>query len=265
MSERSYGLVFSSPDARDYQAQDYHSAPALAAILPPLLDLRRAMPPVTNQYSEGACVGHALAGAEGYEQRTQPAPGANAPDFEILSPRHAYWGARQLQPVAGDGAYLPAALKWAQRRGLLTSAVAPFVAGQRDWAPPANWEADAARNRVDMYGRVSLDFDSLARALYDFGPLFAEIMADDGFGQGRGQWGGAEGGGHAVVMCGYDKARGLLLFRNSWGEGWGEGGYAWYPLSGNLRAAFWTTTNRKPGAAWIPWHERIWPGWFLEA
>jgi C1A family cysteine protease len=49
-------------------------------------------------------------------------------------------------------------------------------------------------------------------------------------------------GGHAVVAVGYDdgkkientnpggiEAKGALLIRNSWGTGWGTGGYGWLP------------------------------------
>lgn len=49
-------------------------------------------------------------------------------------------------------------------------------------------------------------------------------------------------GGHAVVAAGYDdslmikntdpkakETKGALLIRNSWGTGWGEGGYGWLP------------------------------------
>ena len=47
-------------------------------------------------------------------------------------------------------------------------------------------------------------------------------------------------GGHAVVAVGYDDALqikngsakatvGALLIRNSWGAGWGDGGYGWLP------------------------------------
>jgi C1A family cysteine protease len=49
-------------------------------------------------------------------------------------------------------------------------------------------------------------------------------------------------GGHAVMAIGYNdqlkikntnpggiETKGALLIRNSWGTGWGEGGYGWLP------------------------------------
>jgi C1A family cysteine protease len=55
-------------------------------------------------------------------------------------------------------------------------------------------------------------------------------------------------GGHAVVTVGYDDAlkikntnpggletTGALLIRNSWGTGWGSGGYGWLPYEYVLR------------------------------
>jgi C1A family cysteine protease len=32
-------------------------------------------------------------------------------------------------------------------------------------------------------------------------------------------------GGHALCFVGYNARRGEFLFANSWGEGWGDGGY----------------------------------------
>ena len=38
-------------------------------------------------------------------------------------------------------------------------------------------------------------------------------------------------GGHAVLAVGYDDARRVINFRNSWGTGWGDGGYGTIPYA----------------------------------
>lgn len=64
------------------------------------------------------------------------------------------------------------------------------------------------------------------------------------------------GGGHAVLAVGYDDHRriasdtGALLFRNSWGPGWGERGYGWLPyafVTSQAATDFWAAVH--PGAA----------------
>ena len=64
-------------------------------------------------------------------------------------------------------------------------------------------------------------------------------------------------GGHAVLAVGYDDNKqigsappGALKFRNSWGVGWGDGGYGWMPyqyLLKGLATDFWTCFNQ----AWV--------------
>jgi cathepsin L len=34
---------------------------------------------------------------------------------------------------------------------------------------------------------------------------------------------------HAIILCGWDDAKGAWLLKNSWGTGWGENGYMWIP------------------------------------
>jgi hypothetical protein len=53
-------------------------------------------------------------------------------------------------------------------------------------------------------------------------------------------------GGHAVLLVGYDDATKRWLVRNSWGDGWGKGGYFTMPygylLDDNLSDDFWNIT-----------------------
>ena len=54
-------------------------------------------------------------------------------------------------------------------------------------------------------------------------------------------------GGHAVLAVGYDDTTRMFTFRNSWGAGWGQGGYGFMPyaylLDGNLADDFWTVRS----------------------
>jgi C1A family cysteine protease len=67
-------------------------------------------------------------------------------------------------------------------------------------------------------------------------------------------------GGHAIVIAGYDdnkkirnttcdeETTGAFLIRNSWGTGWGENGYGWFPYEYVLRGAaldFWTVISQE--------------------
>jgi C1A family cysteine protease len=51
-------------------------------------------------------------------------------------------------------------------------------------------------------------------------------------------------GGHAVLCVGYDLDKEVFIFRNSWGENWGDKGYFYLPfayvLNANLAEDFWT-------------------------
>jgi C1A family cysteine protease len=51
-------------------------------------------------------------------------------------------------------------------------------------------------------------------------------------------------GGHAVMAVGYDHPKRQLIFRNSWGAAWGDGGYGYLPYrfltSAALSWDFWT-------------------------
>jgi len=51
-------------------------------------------------------------------------------------------------------------------------------------------------------------------------------------------------GGHAVLIVGYDDARGVFIVRNSWGADWGDRGYFYVPYGyftdADLATDFWT-------------------------
>jgi hypothetical protein len=78
-------------------------------------------------------------------------------------------------------------------------------------------------------GYVPSDRQTIKQALVDTGPLAVAIGIRDDYG---GYWDGDvyrcaddSGANHAVAIVGYDDAGGYWWVRNSWGTGWGDGGY----------------------------------------
>ena len=54
-------------------------------------------------------------------------------------------------------------------------------------------------------------------------------------------------GGHAIVLVGYDEEKSLFIFRNSWGEDWGDKGYGYLPFEyvcdKDLASDFWVVNK----------------------
>ncbi len=81
--------------------------------------------------------------------------------------------------------------------------------------------------------------DEIKQAIYTYGSVQAGIYVD--------RWFQAYTGGvlnrckrrvnytnHAIILCGWDDAKGAWLLKNSWGTGWGENGYMWVSYGCNL-------------------------------
>jgi len=75
--------------------------------------------------------------------------------------------------------------------------------------------------------------EDIKQAIYDHGPVAAAVCAGDAFAAYSGgvfqadesAECGSGGVNHAIVLVGWDDAEQSWTLRNSWGSGWGEGGY----------------------------------------
>jgi len=90
---------------------------------------------------------------------------------------------------------------------------------------------DGDRHVLTKWSLISQDVESIKLAIMTYGPVAAGIAADDMFQSYVGGIFDADAGtnvNHAVVLVGWDDAQGdngIWYLRNSWGAGWGEGGY----------------------------------------
>ena len=83
------------------------------------------------------------------------------------------------------------------------------------------------------------DTELIKQAIYTYGAVSAGIFVDSVFQAYTGgvmdrckrnpRWTN-----HAIILCGWDDAKGAWLLKNSWSTGWGENGYMWITYGCNL-------------------------------
>jgi len=96
------------------------------------------------------------------------------------------------------------------------------------------WSELSSLNKIkDAVAIDTLDLKALKNAIYVAPVLAGMIVFADFFSYSGGVYehppseGESIEGFHAIVLVGYDDNKKALELRNSWGEDWGEGGYAW--------------------------------------
>lgn len=242
-----------SPSGRRYGRNPPEPLPArkmlsrVARTLPMVVDLREWGGPIKDQGEEGSCTGHAFSSAREWiarkYQKTSP----------ILSPQYLYAQALIAQgnfpqDAGSDGTTLCETLI---TKGCCEASLYPYVPGQI-LSPTAEQEANAALYRTGAYHGIKGSGVALS-VLGDPVPWPVEIgftvyesfegteIARTGI-MTLPEPGERVLGGHEVVaLGGYDIGQTAslrpadcppaVLVQNSWGEGWGIGGYFWMPLA----------------------------------
>jgi hypothetical protein len=93
------------------------------------------------------------------------------------------------------------------------------------WYPLASWAYCGTSSTV-------ASVDAIKNAIYTYGSVSAAVYVDRYF---QAYKSGtfttckkrAPAPNHAIILCGWDDAKGAWLLKNSWGTSWGEAGFMW--------------------------------------
>jgi len=228
----------------------YRPHPSIVRELPAVVDLRRHCPPVYDQRHLNSCSANAIAAALRYDELKQGRQRVAPPSRLFI-----YYNERVLSGVVGTNS--PVSLRDGYRTvtkvGACPEAMWPYLVRRFRAIPPARCFRSAQRRRAIAYYRIRRSVSQLRACLAEGFPfvlaiaVHASMMGRDVRRTGIVPMPTHHDrirGGHAILAVGYDHARRLLIFRNSWGRTWGDRGYGYLPYafigSSDLTWDFWT-------------------------
>lgn len=196
-------------------------------------DLRKWCSPIEDQKNIGSCTAQAVVGALEYFQRKTRGHHIDASRMFLYRATRRYLG---WEGRGDTGAFVRSAIKALRVFGAAPEAYWPYDIGKWDDEPQAFHYSFAQNFRATEYFRVPEDVDTLKQVLdaglpFVFGFTCFESLSE------ADQTGivpypnanDAVTGGHAVMAVGYTDSH--VIFRNSWGTGWGDKGYGYLPWS----------------------------------
>lgn len=266
------------PDFRDYTEEHEDVNNILtptglikaAKSLPAAVDLRAWCSPIEDQGSIGSCTAHAGVGiVEYYEKKAFG-------KYIDASRLFLYKVTRNLSHWTGDtGAFLRTTMGALVLFGAPPEEYWPYKIADFDREPTAFCYAFAQSYQAIKYYRhdppgtaKDILLNRIKKYLAAGHPSIFGFTVYSSLGQADNSGkipypckGEKIEGGHAIVAIGYDdkikiknsgscgkETTGALLIRNSWGTGWGDGGYGWLPYEYVLKGLaedFWSMLKKE--------------------
>jgi hypothetical protein len=212
-------------------------APRYRAFIPSAVNFSSRLPAPGQQGRANSCTAWAVAyAARSYYTLTRE--NRDTQRLENLpSPNYVYTLARQRRnlPVCHRGSTLVDTVE-VLKHGALSLAQHPYQGDDCEAPPPPEVIQTAGDFKVRGVRLLNVKrIDDVKGALAQSNPVIIEFHSSSSFKQHRGDtvyqdsdpeyapsdlW-------HAMTLVGYDEKRQAFRLINSWGRGWGDGGYAW--------------------------------------
>ena len=199
---------------------------------PRLVDLRGDCSPVEDQGEIGSCVANSVVGALEYHQIRNGQP------LRDLSRLFVYYNARRLGDRLGqEGTTTQRAMAAIMGWGACPASMWPYQTAMVDVRPTEGCYQAALNLRGVQFAQTHFDEGVREALAAGFPVCFGmavpqHLMMITGGQTGAmpaprdGNW-EPGGGGHAMLLVGYDDDRHAWLVRNSWGTGYGDQGHVW--------------------------------------
>lgn len=231
----------SSFDPRDYQYMNLFGMQAQES--PLIIDYRPNLPAVFDQGQRGTCVACASTWTlKAYEEIVAgdyPQDGFSAAFLYTLCKQHD--GAPEQ-----EGTMPRTAMKILQKYGVCPENIMPYATISElpePQVPPISGIALGAGSpyKIKTYAQLCSAgdmtrnnlLDAMRQALKKEGPFLIALLICENFSPDANNRlpvpDGAVRGGHAVGIAGDLPGEGALILRNSWGQDWGDNGYALLP------------------------------------
>ena len=217
-----------------------------ASPLPEIKDLRESWWKIGDQGSTGSCVGWAAADSVVRWHFVQQ---GRIRKNEKLSVRYVWMASKETDEfvsrpttfIERDGTSLKAALDVVRKYGVVRNKILPFHTNKLSSLKTETFYAIAAELKIASYFKLPKRVNRWKRWLADSGPILTRLNVD-------GTWQNATNtngyldsyddesaeGGHAVALVGYTPD--YFIVRNSWGDDWGDGGFAYASYAYALQA-----------------------------
>jgi C1A family cysteine protease len=230
---KTYNVVKSAPDARDYQFSQKVSIPKS---VPSAVDLRPHMPTVVDQGNLGSCTANAIVAAFQYDLTKQKL------NIFTGSRLFVYYNERVMEGSVGQdsGAMIRDGIKSLNTYGVCSEPTWPYIIAKFAVKPSTAAYTQAKLNRALTYYSVASNPTAIKTALAAGFPVVIGIEVYESFESDAVAVSGVVPmpgpseqllGGHAVLVVGYNDVLKQFIVRNSWGTGWGKSGYFFLPYA----------------------------------